>query len=222
VASQNQAPPLSLPITGFTGMGVDGMQHTGPHPSQSGAVRHFARRAFWFRQSVETQHVLVQPRPKMLDALVIVVSRCSVACCYVVSAAATERKWPYWLSVTTTQAILSFLRKLDNKMPKGRAGILGSDAIGNQHNLSFIWFGNQVIWAKTAVRRQNIDFPSYDLLNEIATCELGISLAKFRRGETPSITIAQFEKIHAEFCRRYKAMPSHSMGEYPFDWTCSV
>jgi hypothetical protein len=29
--------------------------------------------------------VLVQPRPKMLDALVIVVSRCSVACCYVVA-----------------------------------------------------------------------------------------------------------------------------------------
>lgn len=129
------------------------------------------------------------------------------------------RKWPYWLSVSTTQSILSFLRKLDNTMPKGRAGILGSDAIGNQHSLSFIWFGDHVIWAKTAVRPQNVDFPSYDLLNEIATCELGINLTKFRRGEISSISIPQFEKVHAEFCSKYKATPSHSMGGYPFNWT---
>ena len=131
------------------------------------------------------------------------------------------RKWPYWLSVSATQAILSFYRKLDNAMRKGRANLFGRDALGNQHDLSFIWFGDQVIWAKTAVRPQNVEFPSYDLLDEIATCELGIKLAKFRRGEIPSISTSQFERIHAEFCRKFNATPNHTMGGYPFNcsWT---
>jgi hypothetical protein len=102
-----------------------------------------------------------------------------------------------------------------------RYNLLGTDALGNQHDLSFIWFGDQVIWAKTAVRPQNVEFPSYDLLNEIATCELGIKLAKFRRGEISSISTSQFERIHTDFCRRFKATPSHTMGGYPFNcsWT---
>jgi hypothetical protein len=93
-------------------------------------------------------------------------------------------------------------------------GLLGSDASGNQHSFSFLWFGNEVIWAKTAVRPQNVDFPSYDLLNEIAACELGIKLTKFQRREIASISVAQFERIHAEFCRKYNARPSHTMGGY--------
>jgi very-short-patch-repair endonuclease len=131
------------------------------------------------------------------------------------------RKWPYWLSVTANQSILSFLEKMDNRLPKGRVGILGSDAIGNQHSLSFIWFGNEIIWSRTAVRPQNVDFPSYDLLNEISICELGLKLRKFQNDELASISVSQFQRIHAEFCQKYNAHPSHSMGGYPFhcSWT---
>lgn len=129
-----------------------------------------------------------------------------------------DRKWPYWLSVTTNQAILSFLRKLDKDIPKGRAGVSGTDERGNQHNLSFLWFGDQVIWTKTAIREQNVCFPAHDLLDEIAICDLGIKLNKFQRGEISASTIEQFKKIHTEFWEKYRAGSRHSMGGYPFNW----
>jgi very-short-patch-repair endonuclease len=131
------------------------------------------------------------------------------------------RKWPYWLSVSATQSIHSFFRKIDKTTPKGWANILGSDQVGNEHSLSFVWFDDQVIWAKTAVRPQNVDFPSYDLLTEIATCELGIKLSKFRREEISAASISQFKKLHDAFCNKYNARPCHQMGGYPFNfkWT---
>jgi very-short-patch-repair endonuclease len=119
------------------------------------------------------------------------------------------------------KASTGFLLQKANKAICGRTGILGSDQNGNQHRLSFIWFGNEVIWAKTAVRPQNVDFPSYDLLNEIAMCELGLTLKKFQTKQLASISIPQFHRIFVEFCRKYNAHPSHSMGGFPFkcSWT---
>jgi len=127
------------------------------------------------------------------------------------------RKWPYWLSASTTQAINSFMRKLARDIPKGSAGIIGTDQAGNGHRLSFLWFGDRLLWAKTAVRKQHIDFPSYDLLQELATCELGIKLSKFRRGELEAISINRFQHIHDEFCDKFNAHINHSWG-YPFEY----
>ncbi len=102
------------------------------------------------------------------------------------------RRWPYWLSVSATQSINSFIAATEPKSCKGWQGIIGEDEEKNLHELSFLWFGDRIIWAKTAIRMQNFQFPSYDLLGEIATCELAMRLSKFRRGEAEAITAGQF------------------------------
>lgn len=82
---------------------------------------------------------------------------------------------------------------------------MGSDQAGNGHYLSYMWFGDQVIYAKTAVRKQRIDFLSYDLLGELADCELGILLSKFRRGQHRATSINEFRRTHELFCNKYNA-----------------
>ena len=64
-----------------------------------------------------------------------------------------------------------------------------------------------------------MDFPHHDLLNELDTCELGIRLKKFRRGEIPSVSKEEFRQVFDSFCERYNAQPSHSMGAFPFEQT---
>jgi hypothetical protein len=130
------------------------------------------------------------------------------------------KKWPYWLSAQFNDAMNSFLRKLDKNIPKGRAGILGSDSAGNRHRLSFMWFGNQLLWAKTAIKEQLVNFSDYDLLGEIADCELGLNLLKYRQGELQATAMADFKPIHDAFCAKYNAHINHAWG-YPFEYDWS-
>lgn len=142
---------------------------------------------------------------------------------------ADGKDWPYWLSSDATQTIHTFFRTLTADVPKGWNSILGSDGKGTDYRLSCLFFGDKILYSKTAVRNQNLEFPHYDLLNELDTCELGIQFQKFRRGEVTAINASQFKSIFEEFCERFNAKPSHSMGGFPFGakwssqsgWRCS-
>jgi hypothetical protein len=128
-------------------------------------------------------------------------------------------RFPYWLSAPATQSFHAFFKTLEPAMPKGWNGILGNDKTGNSFRLSCLYFGEHILWATTAVRKQDLEFPEYDLLDQLDTCELGIRLKKFREGEITSCTKEEFRPVFERFCERYNAHPSHSMGSFPFEGT---
>jgi very-short-patch-repair endonuclease len=131
----------------------------------------------------------------------------------------TGQRFPYWLSAPATQSIHAFFKTLDPARPKGWTSFLGHDDEGAGYRLSCLYFEDKILWARTAVRRQDLDFPHYDLLSELDTCELGIRLRKFRKGEIAAITKDEFRPIFEAFCDRYNGRPAHSMGAFPFDGT---
>lgn len=122
------------------------------------------------------------------------------------------KKWPYWLSVSSTQSLNSFVFQESNPCRRGWAGIIGTDAENHLHELSYCWSDDQIIWSKTGVRRQNFRFPAYDLLREISICELDLKLRQYRAGALAPTSTAQFQQILKQFCSRYDAHPSHSCG----------
>lgn len=128
------------------------------------------------------------------------------------------RKWPYWLSVSATTSINAFVASINSTTRKGWSGIVGEDADKNLHELSFLWFDEKIIWVKTGIRRQNFEFPSFDLLRELTMCELDLKLSKFRRGEIAATPASQFQQVCERFCTKYDAHPSHShaWGATPF------
>jgi hypothetical protein len=128
----------------------------------------------------------------------------------------TGKGFPYWLSASATQSIHDFFKTLDPTRPKGWTGVIGQDDRGTGCRLSCLYFEDKILWAKTAVRKQDLDFPYYDLLDELDTCELGIRLNKFRKGEIAAATANDFRTIFESFCERYNAHLSHSMGAFPF------
>jgi hypothetical protein len=103
--------------------------------------------------------------------------------------------------------------------PEGWNGILGNDKKGNGFRLSCLYFGEHILWATTAVRKQDLEFPEYDLLDQLDTCELGIRLKKFRKARSPHARRRSFRPVFERFCERYNAHPSHSMGSFPFEGT---
>lgn len=131
------------------------------------------------------------------------------------------RKWPYWLSVSATRRLNDFASK--GSFGKGGwSNIIGYDSKKNLHDLSFCWFKNSVIWSKTGVRRQSFEFPAFDLLREIAICELDLKVKDFQDGKIQPVSGAQFMKVCEEFCKRYDAHPSHSFtcgGSAPFQFS---
>ena len=124
---------------------------------------------------------------------------------------------PYWLSASATQSFHGFFKTLDRDIPKGWNGIIGQDKNGAGRRLSCIYFGDKILWSTTGVRKQDVQFPDYDLLDQIDTCELGILLKKFRKGELAASSPAEFRPVFECFCERYNAHPSHSTGAFPFD-----
>jgi len=124
--------------------------------------------------------------------------------------------FPYWLSASATQSFHDFFETLDRATPKGWNGIVGQDKNGASRRLSCLYFGDRILWSTSGVRKQNLQFPDYDLLNEIDSCELGILLKKFRKGEIAASSPAQFRRFE-RFCERYNAHPSRSMGAFPSD-----
>jgi hypothetical protein len=131
-------------------------------------------------------------------------------------------RFPYWLGASATQSFHKFFKTLDRNIPKGLNGILGHDENGASLKLSCLYFGDQILWTKTGIRKQDLQFPDYDLLGEIDTCDLGILLKKFQAGEITTCSPAEFRPIFERFCRRHNAHPSRSMGGFPFDmhWGC--
>jgi hypothetical protein len=126
-------------------------------------------------------------------------------------------RFPYWLSAPATQSIQEFFKTLDRDMPKGWNGIVGHDKNGAGRRLSCLYFGSQVLWSTAGVRRQDLQFPDDELLDELDTCELGILLKKFRKGQITASSPAEFRPVFEGFSDRYNAHPSHSMGAFPFD-----
>lgn len=126
-------------------------------------------------------------------------------------------RFPYWLSAPATQSFHAYLKTIDPSIPNGWTSFLGYDNEGTGYRLSCLYFGENILWTKTAVRKQNIDFPHYDLLNELDTCELGIRLKKFRNGEIQSVQKEEFRLIFENFCERYNPHLSHSMGDFPLN-----
>jgi hypothetical protein len=124
--------------------------------------------------------------------------------------------FPYWLSQNSTQSIRDFFDKLDRSMPKGWTSICGEDEKGNGYRMSFLYFGEQVLWIQTGMKKQNLDFGLDDLLRELDTCELGICLKKYREGEVLPCAKGELLPIFQRFCERYRAQPSFSSGTDPF------
>jgi hypothetical protein len=79
-------------------------------------------------------------------------------------------RFPYWLSADATQQINKICRAADKS---GWSNQSGYDAAGNIHELAFVYLGDQIHWAKTGVRHQNVNFPIFDLAREVSVCELG-------------------------------------------------
>jgi Protein of unknown function (DUF2726) len=129
----------------------------------------------------------------------------------------STRRFPYWLSAPATQSFHDFFKMLDPKIPKGLNGIVGRDSDGAGRRLSCIFFGDKILWSTTGVRSQGLQFPEYDLLDEIDTCELGLVLKKFQKGAIAASPPGEFRSVFERFCERYNAHPSHSMGAFPFD-----
>jgi hypothetical protein len=94
-----------------------------------------------------------------------------------------------------------------------------NDENGTGYRLSCLYFGSDILLAKTAVRKQGLDFPYLDLLNELDTCELSIRLAKFVSGEIRSNSKEEFKPIFERFCEHHEMHPSHSMGAFPIAGT---
>jgi len=127
-----------------------------------------------------------------------------------------RNKYPYWLSASATQSFHNFFKKLNSNKHYGWHSIVAYDDDGTGRRLSWLYFDEKIIWAKTSVRRQDLDFPHDDLLDQIDTCELGIRLQKYISGEIRAISINEFQLIFDPFCERYNPRPSHSMGKFPF------
>jgi hypothetical protein len=126
-------------------------------------------------------------------------------------------RFPYWLSASASQSIHDFFKTFDHGIPKGWNSIIGQDRNGAGRRLSCLYFGNQILWSTTGVRKQDVQFPDDDLLDQIDTCELGILLKKYRNGEVAASSPVDFRPVFQRFCERYNARPSHSMGAFPFD-----
>jgi len=129
----------------------------------------------------------------------------------------SDTRFPYWLCASATQSFHDFFKTFDRDVPKGWNGIIGQDGNGAGRRLSCLYFGNQILWSTTGVRKQDVKFPDDDLLDQIDTCELGILLKKFRAGEINASSPMEFRRVFERFCERYNAHPSHSMGSFPFD-----
>lgn len=126
-------------------------------------------------------------------------------------------RFPYWLSASATQSFHDFFETLDRAIPKGWSGILGQDKNGASRRLSCLYFGDQILSSTTGIRKQDVQFPDYDLLDQIDTCELGILLKKFCKGEVAALSPKEFRPVFESFCERYSAHPSHTMGGFPLD-----
>jgi hypothetical protein len=122
------------------------------------------------------------------------------------------RRFPYWLSVSATQEINKLTRNSGSSVPKGWSNLTGYDEIGNIFELSFLYVGDQVHWAKTGVRQQDADFPIFDLAQEVAICELW-QRVKLNQ----PVTLTQFEPVHDRFLRKYRPGSSTVSGNYPFN-----
>jgi hypothetical protein len=128
-------------------------------------------------------------------------------------------RFPYWLAAPATQSVHDFFATRNETRPHGWSSFIGYDTDDTGYRLSCLYFDDQVLWARTAVRRQDLDFPHFDLLSEIDSCDLGERLAAFRRGEIRATTKAEFRPVFDRFCERYDAHPSRSMGAFPFEGT---
>lgn len=132
-------------------------------------------------------------------------------------------RFPYWLGAAANQSFHKFFDTLDRRIPKGLNGVLGKDKNGAARRLSCLYFGNQILWTTTGIRKQDLEFPDYDLLDEINTCELGILLKRFRRGAVTASSVEEFRPFFEQFCEHYSAHPSYTMGAFPFEahWNLS-
>lgn len=127
------------------------------------------------------------------------------------------RRFPYWLSAPATQSFHAFFKTLDPAGPHGWSSFTGQTEDQTWARLSCLYFNDQVLWSKTAVRRQDLIFPLHDLLDEIDGCELGERLKAFHSGRSRASTKAEFKQVFDRFCDRYEAHPSHSSGAFPFE-----
>jgi hypothetical protein len=129
---------------------------------------------------------------------------------------ANARGFPYWLSQNSTRSIHDFFDKLDRSTPKGWDSICGEDEKGNGYRMSSLYFGEEVLWIQTGMKKQNLDMGLDNLLRELDTCELGLHLKKYREGEVSSCTKGKFLLVFQRFCEKYRAQPSFSSGTQPF------
>ena len=130
------------------------------------------------------------------------------------------RNWPYWLSISATQSLNTFVH--ESKIPAGWAGIHGHDKNNNMFALDYCWRGDQVIWSKTAIRKQDFQFPVFDLLTESSRCELDLQLQKYKKGQVQPVDGRRLRSIFEEFCSRYQTGSAHSCGGMgPEGFNCS-
>ncbi|MDR3439976.1 DUF2726 domain-containing protein [Telmatospirillum sp.] len=121
-------------------------------------------------------------------------------------------RFPYWLSAEANIAINKFRVSLPKDRVFGWHSFIGYDTDGTATRLSTLRVDDRVLWSKTAVRRQGLDFPHFELLNEVDGCELGTKLALFQAGSLQPSSPKEFGKILQRFCNERKVHPSFSTG----------
>lgn len=123
-----------------------------------------------------------------------------------------SQRFPYWLSADAMVLINKFRAELGSDQPFGWHSFTGHRPGGISSRLSSLRFGDKVLWTKTAVRKQSLDFPHFELLHEIDNCELGIKLARFKDGKIRATTAHEFQDIFRRYCDEWIVHPSHTMG----------
>lgn len=129
-----------------------------------------------------------------------------------------KRRFPNWLSVNETIKLNKVVEKPQPGQPKGWHTFHGNGPNDSIHNLSCLFFNNQVLHVHTSVAQQDVDFPHYDLASEISICELGLRYDKFLKGEVAALTPEQFRPKFDAFCEKYSANPSSSRGTFPLNY----
>jgi hypothetical protein len=67
-------------------------------------------------------------------------------------------RFPYWLSAPATQAFHAFFKTLDRAVLHGWSSFTGRDGKGTAYRLSCLYFNDNVLWGRTAIRRQDLVF----------------------------------------------------------------
>lgn len=120
------------------------------------------------------------------------------------------RHWPYWLSLDANRRINKFLDS--QARPTAWVTRLGVDDEKNYHALEYIKVGDNFLYVKTAARNQGAAVRIFDMLGEVAHCEMAEKLDRFLAGSEAMLALNEFKPIHDRICQTYQMLGGGTRG----------